>query len=60
MVESTEIATYVDLVGLDGSELPTLLCLSRCWLGYSKVGSSMGEGKEKEEKEGERKELVKQ
>ena len=29
-------------------------------LGYSKVGSSMGEGKEKEEKEGERKELVKQ
>ena len=28
MVESTEIATYVDLVGLDGSELPTLLYLS--------------------------------
>ena len=60
MVESTEIATYVDLVGLDGSELPTLLYLSLIWLGYSKVGSSMGEGKEKEEKEGERKELVKQ
>ena len=60
MVETTEIATYVDLVGLDGSELPTLLYLSRNGLGYSKVGSSMGEGKEKEEKEGERKELVKQ